>query len=76
MKWLELLMPLYEYFCPDCKVKFEVQKPMAERKLALCTHCGQSSRIVMSPFSFTFGWTLSDRSHERFGPKDEFVRNV
>ena len=69
-------MPLYEYCCPDCRVKFEVRKPMAEREKAGCPQCGQSSDKVMSTFGFTFGWTLSDRSHERFGPRDEYIRAV
>jgi len=49
---------------------------MTERGTAICPQCGHLSDKVMSTFSFTFGWALSDRSHERWGPKEELVRDI
>ena len=69
-------MPLYEYICHNCELKFEVQKLMVNRAKADCPQCGQSAEKVMSTTNFTFGWTLSDRSHNRFGPKEEMVRAI
>jgi len=69
-------MPLYEYHCGACKLKFEALKPVKERDSAPCPQCGQPAKKIMSAVNFSFGWTLSDRSHDRFGPRDEFVKDV
>jgi putative FmdB family regulatory protein len=44
-------MPIYEYYCPDCDVRFEARRSIAESdKPALCTNCqhAQAHRIVSS----------------------------
>ena len=69
-------MPLYNYDCKNCKVKFEVLKKADEREFAQCPSCGTATPKVMSACNFTFGWTLSEGSHERFAPKNEFVKAV
>ena len=69
-------MPLYDYLCLGCKVKFEALKKTDERATAPCPRCGAVTPKVMSACNFTFGWTLSERSHERFAPKNEFVRAI
>jgi putative FmdB family regulatory protein len=69
-------LPLYEFYCESCQLKFEALKTVDERHEAQCPQCGKSVPKVMSIVNHTFGWTLSDRSHERFGPRDEFVKNV
>lgn len=69
-------MPLYEYECEVCQIKFEVLKPIAERAKAQCPGCGQLADKVMSVNYHTFGWRLTDASHEPFGPRDEMERDV
>ena len=69
-------MPIYEFFCEPCQLKFEARKIISERDSVSCPKCGQKARRVISVVNHTFGWTLSDRSHERFGPRDEYVRDV
>jgi len=69
-------MPLYEYRCGACGLKFEALKPVEERQIAQCPQCGQPAKKIISPVNFSFGWTLSDRSNDRFGPRDEFVKDV
>ena len=49
---------------------------MKERETSACPRCFMSAPKVMSVVNHTFGWTLSERSHERFGPKNEFVKDV
>lgn len=69
-------MFLYEYYCEHCRLRFEARKLRKEREKADCPQCGQPALKVMSVVNHTFGWTLSERSHERFGPRDEYVRDV
>lgn len=69
-------MPIYEYICHDCELKFEVQKLMINRAKADCPQCGQSAEKVMSMTNFTFGWQLTDASSKRFGPRDQYERAV
>ena len=69
-------MPLYEYVCEPCHLRFEVRKPVEKRHKAQCPNCGKLAFKVMSVVNHTFGFRLSDASHERFGPRDEMERNV
>jgi putative FmdB family regulatory protein len=56
---------------------FEVSKSMANAPLPeACPECGQQAQRKYVGLPFSFGFKLSDRSHERFGPRDEFVRDV
>lgn len=72
-------MPLYEYCCDSdgCVKRIELIRPYLDRdKPVICPNCISRMRRVMSVANHTFGWTLSDRSHERFGPRDEYERDV
>ena len=41
-------MPVYEYFCKDCRSVFEVLRPMAERELtAVCPMCESRSSMPL-----------------------------
>jgi len=65
---------LYEYYCPECNLKFESRKKINERHTAECPMCGRSCKKVMSVVNHTFGWTINDD----ITPfrKDQFVRNI
>lgn len=52
-------MPIYEYVCPRCEMKFEKLRPMDEGKLAQCPTCHEESRRVLSMFTAV--------SHNSFG---------
>lgn len=42
-------MPKYDYGCPECGARFEVERPMAEAaEEASCPVCGTASRRVMT----------------------------
>ncbi len=45
-------MPIYEYICPGCEVKFELLRPMSRASEgASCPHCQQSAERVLSTFA-------------------------
>jgi putative FmdB family regulatory protein len=44
-------MPVYEYECPNCKVKFEVMRKFSESGGSTCPTCGaEGQRIYCAPF--------------------------
>jgi len=45
-------MPVYEYRCPDCGLKFELLRPMsAATEPVPCKRCNNMARRVMSVFA-------------------------
>lgn len=44
-------MPLYEYVCRDCQVRFERLQPMGSAAEAECPGCGCSAGRVLSVFA-------------------------
>ena len=45
-------MPVYEYFCPSCKSRFDQLRPMsAMDDVARCIECDTPSRRVISLFA-------------------------
>ncbi|UCC90142.1 MAG: zinc ribbon domain-containing protein [Dehalococcoidia bacterium] len=45
-------MPIYEYLCSNCKLKFELIRAMSQSSEgAPCPRCGSSAQRVLSLFS-------------------------
>lgn len=45
-------MPIYEYICSNCKLKFELLRAMSQSgDSALCPGCGSSAQRALSLFS-------------------------
>jgi len=45
-------MPIYEYFCTNCKKKFELIRPLSQADAdALCAACGGKSKRILSRFA-------------------------
>ncbi|MFH0769724.1 MAG: zinc ribbon domain-containing protein [Chloroflexota bacterium] len=45
-------MPIYEYMCPDCKLKFELLRPLSQAsEAAACPHCHKSAKRLLSTFA-------------------------
>lgn len=65
-------MPLYEYQCPGCGLKFEVMQRYSGKALTRCPDCKTVARRLVSVVNHSF--RLTERSHER--PRDEFERDV
>ena len=69
-------MPLYEYECPGCGDRFDRIQDRSDGTVVYCSGCGIASRRLVSLVNHSVGWRLTERSHERFGPRDEFERDV
>jgi len=51
-------MPIYEFYCDDCDITREIQKPItrATEDIVYCTECGQLMRkIIGSPIAIFKG---------------------
>ena len=45
-------MPIYEYLCPECKLRFELLRPMSRAdEAASCPRCHGSGLRVLSTFA-------------------------
>ncbi len=45
-------MPIYEYVCPDCNLKFELLRPLSRaQEDAVCPRCKCHAKRVFSPFA-------------------------
>ncbi|MFC1942865.1 FmdB family zinc ribbon protein [Chloroflexota bacterium] len=45
-------MPIYEYLCSECKLNFELLRPLSQAgQEAECPHCHKSARCKMSTFA-------------------------
>jgi putative FmdB family regulatory protein len=55
-------MPLYEYYCADCRTKFEARRPMREADTAIaCAECeSQRTTRVLSLFAMIGSAKRSD----------------
>jgi len=50
-------MPIYEYFCPNCNLKFELLRPLSQSdEIVSCPHCHNGAKRMFSSFaSFSKG---------------------
>ena len=49
-------MPIYEYYCSECKREFEVKRPMSESdQTAACPQCGSEGQRLASGFASKTG---------------------
>ena len=45
-------MPIYEYVCPSCELKFELLRPLSRAdEIAACPRCQEAAKRVMSTFA-------------------------
>lgn len=65
-------MPLYEFRCNRCGKIVEKRQPVADVP-PVC--CGCKTERVFSTVNLSFGWRLTEKSHERFS-KDEWEKDV
>lgn len=48
-------MPIYEYVCPKCNLKFELKRPYSEAgEDATCLQCHTSAKRVFSTLSISY----------------------
>lgn len=74
------MCPLYEYQCPaghkQEKLLTADVAAKTERLRCIVVGCGRWAIRIISPCNFTFGWKLSDESHNVKGTIDKFVRDI
>ena len=75
-------MPFYEYGCHDCRLKFQLQRPVTEYKEdGLCPECGKLTKKLMSNFSHhsTFapdsGVKLKERHDDKKSEKMSWAKD-
>jgi len=75
-------MPLYEYACPACLLRFEMIKAIDERDEVVCPNCKGKVEKRVSVVNNSFGWRLTEASHDHVlrqnlqGGKDKIERNI
>lgn len=47
-------MAKYDYVCPSCGTRFEVEHPMSERPVVTCPNCGTVSNQVFTTSAIVF----------------------
>ncbi len=56
-------MPVYEYECEDCSLRFEKMQRFSEDPVRLCPDCGGPVHRVIQPVgAFASALTAEDRS--------------
>lgn len=61
-------MPIYEYECRSCSLRFEVKRGFNESSLVNCPRCQCEARRVFSPVPIIFkgsGFYVTDTAEER-----------
>ncbi|MBN2186391.1 MAG: zinc ribbon domain-containing protein [Dehalococcoidia bacterium] len=55
-------MPIYEYFCPQCNLKFELLRPSSKlNEIPSCPRCHNGAKRMLSPF-------VSHSNHDEGAP--------
>ena len=68
---LEGGMPIYEYVCQSCQVRFEVKQKVSDPPVSGCVRCGQAVTKVISAPAIMFkggGWYVTDYSDKLKAP--------
>jgi len=47
-------VPTYEFRCPTCEERFEVDRPMGRTSDVCCPSCGTTAKRVFSPSAVVF----------------------
>jgi putative FmdB family regulatory protein len=67
-------MPYFDGVCWNCGHRFEDNKKWYQ--VLRCPVCHSVARRIFPRVNFTFGFRLTDRSHNVKWAKDEFERDV
>ncbi len=52
-------MPIYEYYCSQCKQEFELSRPLSQSDTpAACPQCGGQAQKLLSVFASKMDYTL------------------
>ncbi len=60
-------MPIYEYKCEQCSLRFELRRSFDGKSEATCPQCGGNARRIFSPVPIIFkgpGFYITDSREE------------
>ena len=63
-------MPIYEYLCPKCSLKFELKQTFTDESVAVCPGCQNGARRLFSPVPIIFkgsGFYVTDNNAAKGG---------
>jgi putative FmdB family regulatory protein len=67
-----LAVPTYEYECPGCGEKFEVERKITDETLVCCPECGTIAQRLISATSFSLrGSNWGKDSYGLVPPKEK-----
>lgn len=67
-------MPLYEYECESCGVRFEVIQKFSDPVVGTCKNCGGTVRRLLSAPAIQFkgtGWYITDYARKGMSGTDQ-----
>ncbi len=67
-------MPIYEYECEKCSLRFEVKRRFSEDGSGFCPQCGSKARRLFSPLPIIFkssGFYVTDSRKDHNGFSDK-----
>jgi len=71
---MEILMPIYEYICPNCQNMFEKWLKVSEAtETAPCPKCGSQAQHIISNTAFVLkggGWYVTDYGYRKGTSED------
>ena len=68
-------MPVYQYLCKDCQHEFELKQGYDASTVTWCPKCCSVAKRKIPVVNHTFGFTLTEKSYERYQPM-ELERNI
>ncbi|HIE16563.1 MAG TPA: zinc ribbon domain-containing protein [Dehalococcoidia bacterium] len=67
-------MPIYQYLCPRCNLKFELRQSFSDESMAACPECQNGARRLFSPVPIIFkgpGFYTTDSRNSKTGDSDK-----
>jgi putative FmdB family regulatory protein len=61
-------MPIYQYHCPKCNLKFELKQSFSDESMVACPKCLNGAQRLFSPVPVIFkgsGFYVTDNRKER-----------
>ena len=58
-------MPIYQYLCPECNLRFELKQSFSDESIVTCPRCQNGTRRLFSPVPIIFkgsGFYVTDNT--------------
>jgi putative FmdB family regulatory protein len=65
-------MPIYQYICPKCNLKFELKQSFSDESIVVCPKCQNGARRIFSSVPIIFkgqGFYVTD--NKKSAPENE-----